>query len=700
MMRRGNINCTKRNRNEDCDLRPLKSHKSEENQKIYDSNDLNEENNIWNKLNNTKYNNNGKYMSATKTANYLLDDPLLDWLDLYYKDLGLNLNKITENQKLELKKEYESNKKNMSPYFDGGLFFEDMVMENLEKKFGINFCVINKDGKNGLNEANYKKTIDMMMKGKGIIAQGVLFNKKNNTCGFPDLLVRSDFINKIVNVPILPQNLVNLKAPNLKGKFHYLVIDIKWSTLHFSSRNNILLKTGRIPAYKGQVSIYNCALGNIQGYFPQCAYVLGKGWKREKAINKKDMAPEELKWRKEFGGSLIETTSSNNCFDQLGIVDFEGNDISIIEKTSQAIKWYEDVSTNGMKWSPLNPTNENMYPNMSNDDLVWGKIKSFIAKEIGEITQVCNVGINERRNLHKKGIYTCWDKKCNSENMGLGCTETSQKINAVLDINRDKQYNVYPRKIQNNFNNWQESSPIDFYFDFETLNCQFMKNETNIQNSQSFIAGLIFEIGVGWIENGQWCFEKFYIDNVNQNEEARIVDEFFQFIVNKSQQLDSEKKFYPRLFHWTNAERNNLNDVNKRNNYMWNSYVNGIDIKYIDMYKVFTSDLICVKGAYNYKLKSIGKALYKLGKIKTAWPDTDITNGQIAMLEAIKYYKNKKNDCLTEIDNNTFNDIIKYNEVDCKIIWEIVEYLRLKHNDLDLDYEEHIKLKREKKAKR
>ena len=52
-----------------------------------------------------------------------------------------------------------------------------------------------------------------------------------------------------------------------------------------------------------------------------------------------------------------------------------------------------------------------MYPNMTNDDLVWGQVKKIIAKEIGEVTQVCNVGIKERKTLHELGIYSYKDKK-------------------------------------------------------------------------------------------------------------------------------------------------------------------------------------------------------------------------------------------------------------------------------------------------
>ena len=82
----------------------------------------------------------------------------------------------------------------------------------------------------------------------------------------------------MVKFPIIQEE-EKIKAPNLKENYHYVVVDIKWSTLHFSAKNNTLLKKGRIPAYKGQLAIYNCILGKIQGYFPTKAYILGKGWR-------------------------------------------------------------------------------------------------------------------------------------------------------------------------------------------------------------------------------------------------------------------------------------------------------------------------------------------------------------------------------------------------------------------------------------
>ena len=66
----------------------------------------------------------------------------------------------------------------------------------------------------------------------------------------------------------------------------------------------------------------------------------------------------------------------------------------------------------------------------------------------------------------------------------------------------------------------------------------------------------------------------------------------------------------------------------------------------------------------------IGKALHKHNKIKTNW-DTNITNGLSAMTDAIKYYQTK--------DETIMKNIAEYNEIDCKIMWEITDYLRKNH---------------------
>lgn len=94
-------------------------------------------------------------------------------------------------------------------------------------------------------------------------------------------------------------------------------------------------------------------------------------------------------------------------------------------------------------------------------------------------------------------------------------------------------------------------------------------------------------------------------------------------------------------------------------------------LEFIDMYKIFNDEKIAVKGAYTFGLKSIGNALYNLGYIQSNWPKSNIADGFNALLVASLYYKNNDKN-----KNKTIGEIVNYNEIDCKIIWEIDEFLR------------------------
>lgn len=654
-----------------------KAHRCENNN-IPQKEDIIDDDHSWDILNHTKFisNKENKFMSATRTANFLLDDPIIDWLELYYHKYGLNTNDNNDaiisldNDTIDKKREY------MNLYFDGGIKFEDLVFKSIANKWKNDYVMINDNGKDGTNIHNYERTVQEIKKGTPFIAQAVLYNFNNNTRGNADLIVRSDYINKLVINSVLTCDEEKIKAPLLKGNYHYVVIDVKWSTLNLSASTDLLKKHSRFPAYKGQIAIYNCALGNIQGYIPSKAYILGKGWKRENIIKKQKYISGE-----------------QNCFDRLGVIDYSGADNTYILKCVDAIKWYQNVVNNGDKWNLLKPENKYMYPNMSHDDMIWGDIKKHIASNIKEITQISNVGVKERNILLDLGIKQYDDPRCTSTNMGLNNTELSIRIDTILDTQRNTRQNIFPKKIQNNMNNWQESSPVDFYFDFETVNTMLIQRKINIDNSIS-ISGLIFEIGIGWIQNKIWNFKSFYIEQANEENEKNMLQNFWKFIIDKTNELDPEHLYYPRLFHWTNAEINNLHDANNRHNHIFNNLIDQSNIKFVDMYKVFIgakhdgfqNDPIGIKGALNYKLKTIGKALKHLDKITTEWPDNDISNGQIAMLKAAEYYHKKKHGKLTDKDKKIFEDIIKYNEIDCKIIWDITSYLRLNHNDLDPDY--------------
>ena len=103
------------------------------------------------------------------------------------------------------------------------------------------------------------------------------------------------------------------------------------------------------------------------------------------------------------------------------------------------------------------------------------------------------------------------------------------------------------------------------------------------------------------------------------------------------------------------------------------------------MCKVFTSEPIVVKGAFKFNLKEIAKNMANNGLIKSTWNSLGPDNGFTAMFDAIdyyRYYSNENKNRSKEEDekyNRVMTSITDYNEIDCKVIWEIVGYLRQNH---------------------
>jgi hypothetical protein len=67
--------------------------------------------------------------------------------------------------------------------------------------------------------------------------------------------------------------------------------------------------------------------------------------------------------------------------------------------------------------------------------------------------------------------------------------------------------------------------------------------------------------------------------------------------------------------------------------------------------------------------------MQKHGMIKGTL-DSSCDNGMSAMIKAWKVYQSDK-----DVDaSEKMKDIVKYNEFDCKVLWEILSYLRKNHS--------------------
>ena len=245
-----------------------------------------------------------KWVSATDVKNYVLDDPLIDWYNLY----GGRFNLVSDKMM--------SNKFNFNEFIlNKGVEFEAAIILNLEKRFNTSIVKI-ANIYEGYSIDKYNMTVTEMRKGTPIIVSGILHNYKNNTYGIPDLIIRSDFINKIFEQEIIDEK-EEKKGCLFSESWHYCIIDIKFTTINIMKKTGGIKNIGNMKAYKSQVIIYNSALGLIQEYEPDNCYILGR--------------------------KITKDNKKYNSFYTLGKVNTKKNDKNLKIKIKDAIEWIKKL---------------------------------------------------------------------------------------------------------------------------------------------------------------------------------------------------------------------------------------------------------------------------------------------------------------------------------------------------------------------
>ena len=590
------------------------------------------------------------WVSGTSVSNYLLKDPVIDWLKTYYNTLGLNNTRITRS-KIKKNKVFNINLNNNlttnNVLMKNGCHFEDKIYEDLEKKFGKD--VVNLKYSRHFTETEketaFTKTLAEITKLTPIILQAYIKSDKLKLEGVTDILIRSDYLSKLVKI----DNVVS----NDNNHLHYVVVDVKWSHMTLCVDGKTIRNDGRFKAYKGQLLIYNIILGEIQNYTPPRAYVMAKSW----TIDKKG-----------------DEQNGHSCYDLLGVIDYSGRDSTYIDETMKAINWVRDVRTNGSGWSPLNPHIKELCCNSCNQDDVWSGVKKNIMNETKDITQIWMVTPDHRNIAFDQGIKRWDDKRCQAS-LFMSDGVRSKTINQILEINQDTSSKINLNNIDNR-SGWRTNTNTntntrDFYIDYETISEAFVEKSGMDINNGKLLDGYIFMIGVGYEDaDGTFIHTSFVCDEYTHYEEQRIIIEFISFLNSFSNNFSNIfNDNHIRLFHWGHVEKTLMDSALIRHSpYInWSGYTN---IKWVDMCSVFTTAPVVVKGSLSFKLKDIAKAMFKNGLISTVWESGELENGLVAMQHAIKYYST------TCSDNNNLTSIKKYNMIDCKVIWDIVKYLR------------------------
>lgn len=588
------------------------------------------------------------WISATKVKNYFCDDKIVDWLAIKHHKEWMSYNPQIEAQNICNKSiDLAPLKTNQScnELFNIGHAFEETVINYLKTKFNVISIASN------INNETCEKSKQLMLQGVPILHSVPIRNHYNNTKGVIDLIIRSDYVNKVFQQQILSNEEEVIKAPKLNGDYHYIAFDIKYSTIPISKRDKSILNVKLFPAYKSQLWIYTQALSYIQGYTSRYAFLIGRRVKENGEIYLKQKSNILTK-------HFYIDKNDNIQFEPLrkaARIDYKEKDLFVITKTKEALKWMRQIVNNGENWTVDDLIKKNVFPNMCIDSGIYNKYKQEISKDIGEITSLWYCGSKERQNALINGISSWRDEKCTSEVLGIK-GKRAEIIDKILQLNRSNSNDIdcmWPSKINNNLYNWKH---VDFkgeiFIDVETINDAFIPSH-DFDNESDFI----FMIGIGWTTENKWNIQHIICNELTEVEEQRCLIELHRFLLSRN---------FPKVWFYFLEESLLKRKFKKYNIPLCN-------IVFADLYKLFIETPIIIKDCHNFKLKEIASAMNKHDMISLKNESENTTNGLVAMLNASRLYSENISNI---VSNDIMIDIKKYNEYDCRLISEIINYLR------------------------
>lgn len=565
---------------------------------------------------------NFNYVTAHKLKNYLLDDPLLDWLELYG-----HLHAYSKDQQ--------------DPNHDFNLFiqekqttFKSNIMSKIEIKVPITIVDPGSDLRRRISQ-----TLDYIYLGKKIIYQGVLFSDSYHLIGAPDLIISRDCM--------------EILFPHLdfsKNTSTYYPVNIEFLKLHLNKDGFIQNTNKRYQCLKAKSIIDSLCLNEFLGCQNSVSVIISKS---------------------------IQLSSNSEValnFDSFsyGQVDYLTHDQSIYQKILQGCRWLSQLKSEGHTWSVTNVDDsiikKELYPNMVNrEDFPWHSVKTEIASKIQEITLLYHCGTKHREYAFQKGLYQ-WSQ-CDSSSLKIGNTQKSNIVNKMIDMNQyQSEIEISPRVLKNH--STRENlilDSVEFYVDFETV----INFEETSEESSDSDTSILFMIGCLCVQKKgnsplKTEFKQFTCENLHQ--EWEIIDSWISYMNDMISGWGLKK--IAKIYHWSHAEPVIMKKLALKYK---NSELLPSRFQWIDLLQIFKQEPIILKDVFGYGLKAVVKKLYQLGFIQTTWPQSEVMDGRNAMIYAWLYYTDKNNQ-----SSNIMEQIEHYNFIDCQVLFEITSFLRTK----------------------
>ena len=581
------------------------------------------------------------WVAAGELRNWCRNDLLIDWLEEYPTIHGLD----PDEQLAGYDETFDLGRFLMQQ----GRAFEKAVLADLAQRWQLVHITHRPDEARLLSAAI--ATQDAMEAGVAIIAGGVLRDPQLRMFGVVDLLVRSDVLGQLCPAAFVGDPL-ELAAIGLSHGRHYRVVDVKFKTL------NILKTTGGLSTSPSdldtlaQAWIYNEALGRVQGYTPPASYVVGRAWKQ--GDERGDRTWERI-------ARVPHDT----------VVRGRGSDLRDV--VQEAAAWIRRVRIEGAEWRALPlPSVPELWPNMKADSgSRWHDAKATIASTLAEITLLPRVNTTHRARAHAAGVTRWNDARVSSALLGINNEREAALVDAVLAVNRPGGEPVLPARMVAATQVWRQHAPIEMFVDFEfvpDLDDDFAAFPR--KGGQS----LIFQIGSGTYKGGAWRFEQFTADELSLAAEGRMIDAWLEHLQAVATEAGSAIAA-ARLIHWSPAETSNFERAydNARARHPDRDWP---ALTWFDLlHEVVQAEPLVVRGAFSFSLKPIARSLHALGHIQTLWGE-GLADGAGAMAGAWNAAVEAERKGVTLGSTDVMREIARYNEVDCRVMAEILDYLR------------------------
>lgn len=653
------------------------------------------------------------YMSGT-TAKYFQNNDIMG----YYLKLH-NINTIDDlidycNGKQHNTQSNNQNSKNSieNNILLRGVKYENYIIDKIQtiaKKKKLSFVKIVEDKPEYKYYQKYIKETNTAFKNKiDIIYQGLIqcSTKNYKLRGFPDLIVSKRAFNKLFFNFVDKDD--NDKVKTINETYDYIIIDIKSSNVMLNVDGCTARNTDLLRAYKAQLALYGKIMSTKQKI--KCStYIL----------------PYTLKFEYTTKTNKYEKTFVNNLSDKFYLVkvDISSKDSCYFDQIADNYKQFLKCNEN-KHFHFLFPEQIKELKDMNEteiNDVKTGKkflkfdidyvkkcklanyhipivkgcliekheLRKWIALQLKSLSLLRGFNTNDLLELKKKKIISYfqfqeiidWHKKNKKYDHNL--------IKSILNANVSQQQiycEDYKCKLDE-INKKVYSKKFICCLDFETIPTKLINVLDNFDMyTYNTIKQKIFMIGLSIYYNNNGDLQKYgeyqvqldKITFVNDEVNINLLDNDVICMFNKIKNYvysmlgifteNPVDKNDVIFMVWSSFEQNIMKQIENFYDY---SDINKklYDIEIVDLLKIFTdNNALGVNGAFDYSLKSIANG-YRINGLldeKDYWQKNDVTSGFNAMYYALLHYLGNLS------DGTKFEQIKKYNLVDCRIMANIV----------------------------